>query len=124
MLCLSIFANDTCTIHSKDHMEILDTDVVNDLIKRPLHKCRIDSNNGAYAIYSESTSKGNSMLFSDTHVKVAFREPLMHFFQTGTLSHRGCDANDRGILLSNIDQSIGKNLGISRRISGILFNGA
>ena len=33
---LSVTANQTCTVNCKDHMQVLDTDIVHDLVKSTL----------------------------------------------------------------------------------------
>ena len=48
----------------------------------------------------------------------------MHLFQAGTLSHSGCDTDNRCILLGQIHQCPGKDIGIGWWISRVFLDDA
>src|SRR5207248_11178068 len=68
--------------------------------------------------------KGNSMLFSDANIEVAFWKTLMHLLQASTLGHRSRNPNDSFIFLSYLNESIGKNFCIRWWIVEIFLNDA
>ena len=60
--------------------------------------------------YGKPTGKCYCMLLRDAYIKVPLRETLMQLLQTGTFSHRCCDAHNRCILFGQVYQSPTINL--------------
>src|SRR5947209_3266250 len=71
MLCWPIFTNNTCSIHCKDNMQILHTDVMYNLIKCSLQERRVDRDNWQHTTYSQTTRKSDRMLLRNANIKVA-----------------------------------------------------
>src|SRR5258708_1229931 len=80
MLCLTIFSYNTCTIQDKNHVEILHTDIMYNLVECTLQKSRIDCYYRAHPSYRQTTSKRHSMLLSDTHVEEGVGQTLVQLF--------------------------------------------
>src|SRR5437879_6369153 len=122
MLCLTIFSHNTCTIQGENHVEILHTDIMHNLVERTLQKSRIDCYYRAHTSHSQTTGKCHSMLLGDTHVEEALGQMLVQLFEARSTLHRRCNTNNRWILLCNRHKGIGKDLRIRRRITGIFLN--
>ena len=67
------------SVHCKNHMKILHTYVVEDLIYRPLKEGRINSHYRNYSAKGQTCSKGNRMLFCNSHVKKPVGKLLSNF---------------------------------------------
>ena len=60
-MCLSVTSYQPCTIYCKNYMEILDTDIMDNLIECPLQKRRIHSHHRLQSSRRKPRSKGDRM---------------------------------------------------------------
>lgn len=125
--------------------ELLQCDVMDELIEGALHECGINAAERLQSLHSHTRGKGYRMLLSNTDVKSAFRKstngysddvvvwcghmesvksrkvlianlPVAKLINASTTRHSGSDAADCPVVLSQVDERVGKYRGERERL--------
>src|SRR5271165_99327 len=88
MLSGTVIADHTSAVHCKNDMQILQTNIMQNLIIRALQKGRVDRYYRNNAARRHTSGKSYRMLLGNTYVEITLWKTLVHLFQTSTLGHR------------------------------------
>ncbi len=100
----------TCAVEAKDHVQVLNTNIVNYLVVSPLHKGAVNIAEGNQALRGQAGRKGNGMLFGNAYVKCPVRHGLHHDVQGRAGRHGGRNAHDFIVLFGQFHQGMAKNI--------------
>ena len=89
---------------------------MDDLVVAALQEGRIDRAEGLHAVGGKAAGKGHGMLLGDADVEGAFRECLAEQVDPGARRHGRRDRHDPVVLLGFLDQGVGEDLGVARRV--------
>jgi hypothetical protein len=78
----TVVAGKTSPIHAEHDRGILKTDIVNDLIIRPLHKCAVNSTIRLESLDGHTSGEGDRVLLGNTNVKCSAWKALAKFINT------------------------------------------
>ena len=95
-------------------MQVLQTDVVQDLVVGTLGKRRIEREHGLPARRRKACGKRRRMLLSDAHIEEARRVLLAKRAQTRAVGHRRRDGDDIRILFGGFQQSLAEDTRVRR----------
>ena len=115
MMCFTICSDKSCPVNGKDHMKILHTYIVKDLIDPSLQERRIYRKNRDHSPKCHACRKGYCMFFRNTHIKKTLREFLPESVQSGSIWHSSCNSNYFFVLLCQRTYCTGKMIRICRR---------
>ena len=101
----AIAAGNAAAIETELHIQILNADVMNQLIKSALKESGIDRANRFQAFTRHSGGKGHAMLFGDAHIKRSFGKLLQRVADAGAVRHRRGQGNDLFVLLHQLAQA-------------------
>ena len=110
----TVITRKTPSIHTKNHWQILQTDVVDDLIIRPLQEGRIDRTERLKPFGCHPCGKEHRMLFRDTHIEVSIQMFRLKPVQPRSVGHRPRDRHNPRIVICHLGKMIRKNLTVGR----------
>ena len=96
LMSFAITGDKAGTIHSKHHIQIHQTYVMNHLVISPLQEGGIDGHNREHSLAGQSGSKGHRVLLCHAHIKETLREMAVEILQPGTIFHGGSNGTDVG----------------------------
>ena len=114
VMCLSVTAGNAAAIETELHVEILDTDVVNQLIETALQESRIDRANRLESFTRHARGKRDAVLLGNADVEGSIGKLLERFANAGAVRHRGSQRDDLRILLHQLAKHIAKYRRVSR----------
>ncbi len=85
---------------------------MNHLVVSPLQKGAVDGRHRFETLQCQAGRKGHCMLFTDSHVKKAFRIESGELAQTGALGHRSCNGDYLVVFLSQPHHGLPKDFGV------------
>ena len=110
-----------CPVDGEAHRQALDRNVVDDLIVAALKKGGIDRAERLHAPRGKSRRERDAMLFGYAHVEAAVRVLLCEQVQPRSIGHGRRHGDDLVVAAGLVDEGIGENLGIGRRVRGRLL---
>ena len=115
----AVGADDASAIDREHHRQILQHDVVDHLIVRPLQERRIDRHHRLHAFARESCRERDGVLLRDTDVEVALGERLRKAHESRALAHRRGDADQAQIRGRHVAQPVAEHLRVGRLGGGL-----
>mmetsp|Transcript_9143 Transcript_9143/g.20399 ORF Transcript_9143/g.20399 Transcript_9143/m.20399 type:complete len:245 (+) Transcript_9143:610-1344(+) len=109
MMSRSIISDHTCSIQDHSHGQILNGNIMDDLIIPTLHEGRVDAAKGLEALTSHTGSKGDGMLFGNSHIVGTLRETTSKYVHTSSSGHGGGDTHNGTIFGGSINHGIGED---------------
>ena len=100
LMSRSILPYQTCSIDTENHLKLLQSYIMNELVVPPLQESRINHQERQQALSSQTSSKGHGMLFGYAHIESAGRELLLHIVKGTTSNHSRSDPHYRLVLSS------------------------
>ena len=97
-------------VHAKDHRQILQRHVVNDAIVGPLQKSRVNRNHGMESHRGHAGGEKDGVLLGDADIVIPARHGFFQRLQPGAARHGGGDADDRIVLLAQLDHRLAENI--------------
>ena len=114
-------ADESAPVKGKDDVEMLEGDIMNQLIERPLKKCGIDCHDGNRSLCGQSCRKRHPMLLRDPDVVKPGRDFLLEEIESGPVGH-GCRHSDKiRILPGKLHDRIAKDLRVGGSGFGFLW---
>ena len=110
-----IGAGDAGPIDAEHHRETVHSDVVDDLVPRPVEERRVDRDDGTQPTHRHAGGSGHRMLLGDPDVEEAIREARLERQQAGWARHRRRDGDEARIGLALLHDGIGEGLRVARR---------
>ena len=107
-----VFTDDPGPVQGKDHRYVGQTNVVEHLIKGPLHKSGIDGHNRFQPLQGHPGGESYGMLFGYPDIKKPLGKPLGKEIQTGSFRHGGRNGHDPQILFRQVNDGLPEDLGI------------
>ena len=92
-------------------VQVLKGDVVDDLIERPLEKCRIDRNNRLETRPCEPGCKGCCVLLGNAHIEEALGILVTEPRQTRSLPHGRRYHDQVSALFTHLNDDLSKHIG-------------
>ncbi len=106
----AVFTDYPTPIHGKDHRQIGQADVMDNLVIGPLQEGRVYCHHRPEASPCQSGGKGNGMLFCYTHIITAVGKPLGQQIKARSLGHGRGNAHYPVVPLGKLYQCFGKDL--------------
>ena len=110
----AVLSDEACAVEREDDVQVLQTDVVQDLVVGTLGERRIEREHGLPARRCKACGKRRRMLLSDAHVEEARRVLLAKSAQTRAVGHRRRDGDDICILFGSFHQSLAEDARVRR----------
>ena len=110
----AVLSDEACAVEREDDVQVLQTDVVQDLVVSTLGKRRIEREHGLPARRRKACSKRRRMLLSDAHIEEARRILLAKRAQTRAVGHRRRDGDDIRVLFGGFQQSLAEDTRVRR----------
>ena len=107
---LSVFTHQSGPVHGKDHMKLLQTDIMQDLIICPLEERRIHGNYRKHPFLCKSRSKGHRMCLRDPDIEGPLRPFPLECANAGSPCHGRRDCNHFRVLPSQFQKCLCKNI--------------
>ena len=101
----------TGAVYGEGHIQILQSNVVNDLVIRALHEGGVNRQHRLHAVAGNASGKRCGVLLGNAHVKIARRKFGLEFDQTRAFAHRRRDADELIVRLGHIANPATKHLG-------------
>ena len=98
------------TVQAEYYRQVLQGNIMQDLIKRPLQECRINSHDRTPTLCGQAAGKGYCVLLGQPHIVVALREQLGILSQPGAHLHGRGDAADGVVGPGQLDGYLAENL--------------
>ena len=99
---LPVASHKPCPVHCKEHRQVLDTDIVEDLVIGPLKEGGIDRHHRPESGCCHTGCGCDCMGFRDSHIKKAVRVFLSKGSQPRTVRHGGRDRHQIRMLLPQL----------------------
>ena len=115
---LPVASHKPCPVHRKEHRQVLDTDIVQDLVIGSLQEGGIDSHHGPEPGRSHACRGRDCMGLRDSHVKKAVRKLLSKGSQPRTVRHGGSNRHQFRMLLPQLTELPGEHIRIGRILLG------
>ena len=109
-MCFSVTSYQTGTVYGKNHMQILNADIMYHLIISPLQKRGIYCNHRLQSCGCQSCGKGHRMLFGNAHIKKTIRKHIMKPLQSGSVRHCCCNSHYIRLTVSHLPHNGRKNI--------------
>ena len=106
----SICTNETSTVETEDHMQVLDGHVVNHLVIGPLHEARVDVAKRNKTTRGHSCAEGYGVLFSNADIEGPVGHFFHHVFQAAPRRHGRCDPYNAAVFFGKLDDAPSKNV--------------
>ena len=97
-------------VHTEDHRQILQADVVDNLVVSPLQEGGVNRAKRLKAFGGHARGKEHRMLFGNTDVEIPVRVLGLESIQAGAVGHRPRDRHNPGILVRQFGKVVGKDL--------------
>ena len=110
----AIGADQAGPVQGKDHWQVLDRHIVDQLVIGPLQEGGINRHHGFEPFCGQTGGKSDRMLLGNADIKVTLRKARLKLHQSRTLAHGRGDADQALILGRHIAQPLAKHLGESR----------
>ncbi len=107
----SVGTHQTRAVQSKGHIQILQTDIVNDLIEGALQKGRVDRGHRLHAFGGETGGECDRMLLGDPDIVETVGMGLLESVEPGSRCHRRRDRDDPFVFARQSDQSVREDTG-------------
>ena len=78
-----VISHQASAVESEHHRQVLDRDVVDDLVERPLEECRVDGAHRPHAGDGEARGERRGVLLRDAHVEESVGKQLLELVQPG-----------------------------------------
>ena len=98
------------TVDRKNHRQVLQCHIVDDLVVTTLQKSRVDGHHRPHALASHACRQCDCVLLGDAHVDIALWETLVKLDHARALSHGGRDADQTRICLRHVAKPLTKHL--------------
>ena len=101
-------------VHAEGDIQVLQGDVVNDHVIRPLHEGAVDRKKRFQPACGHTTGKKRGMLLGDADIIAPLGVALGEIDQARARRHGGGDGDDLVIVIGEVRQLCAEQLGISR----------
>ena len=91
MMCGSVRSHQSGTVQEKDHRQVLNGYIMNDLVVGPLHKGGVDIAERDHSRSSKTSRKSDSMLLCNSYIVGAVGHLIHHDLQGGSRGHGRSD---------------------------------
>ena len=105
-------SHQTSSVQGKNHVEVLETDVMKDLIIGPLQEGGIDGHHGNESLRGHACCKGHRVLLCEADIVNSVGYFLRHLIQTSSTPHGRRNPDDFWVFFCQLDQGATKNLGV------------
>src|SRR4051812_39713023 len=112
----AVCADQTGTVQSEAHRQVLYRHVVHDLIVGALQEGRVDCAERLVAFGCETFREGYAMLLGDADVKGPLRKSLLEDIDASSRRHGGGYRDDLVVLLRFLDEALAEYLGVGRGV--------
>ena len=116
----AVIAREPTAIHAKDDGQILQANVVHDGIEGALQEGGVDGAKRPEAHGGQAGGKDDAVLLGDAHIEISARMMGAEEIERRSVGHRGGDGHYLGVLVGQLDQGFGKNLGIGTLTAGVV----
>ena len=106
----SVRPHQTGTVHTKHHVLVGQRNIVEQHIKSPLQKARINAHNRFQSLLRHTRRHGNRVFLANTYIEEPFRILLLKAFQSGTVQHCCRNRRDRWVLFRHRCQCLSENI--------------
>ena len=106
----SVFAHQSGTVETEDHMQIEQGHIVDDIVEGALGKGAVDIAERQQSVFCHTPREGHRMSFSDAHIEGALRHLLHHDVHRTAAGHSRCDTDDFGIHLGQFQKGVAKHI--------------
>ena len=106
----SILPYQTCPIDTENHLKLLQSHIMNELVIPSLQESRVNHQKRQQALSSQSGSKGHCMFFGYAYIESASGELLLHIVKRTTCDHGWSDTHNSLILSGQLTESMSKNI--------------
>ena len=110
----SVVARETCAIHAKRDIEILQSDVMDNHVVGSLHECAVNREKGLHSLRRHSRRKDGGMFLRDAHIVKAFRMSLRKMNEPGPCRHGSRDGDDFVIGVRKVGELGAEDLRVCR----------
>ena len=90
-------------VHAEDHRQVLETDIVMDAVIGPLEEGAVNGHHRMETHGRHAGGKDDRVFFSDADVVILARHCLLQYFKASAAGHSRGNANDRFVLLAQLD---------------------
>ena len=104
----SIFADESSTVQTQNHRQVLQRHIVNPLVHSALRKGTVEVDHGPQTRRGHSGGLGHHMPFRDAPVKKAVGERFPEAIQATSWGHRCSQSYDTSVFGRQVDQAFGK----------------
>ena len=119
----AVVGRETSAVHTEDHGQILQADVVMDAIVGALQEGGVNGDNRAEAHGGHTSGEDDGVLFRDADIVVTAGHGFLERLQAGARRHGGGDAYHGVILAAEADHHVTEDILVSRRCAGFRGGG-
>ena len=123
MMRRPIIAAQASAIHTEDHRQVLERDIVNHLVERPLQERRVDRTERPISFGRHAGGEQDRVLFRDAHIEVAVRMMRAEEVQSCTVRHGSGDRDHLVVCVGQLGQALREDLRIGFLPGGLGFAG-
>jgi len=113
-VCLAILSHYATPINGKDHRQILQTNVMEDLVKSTLQESGIYGYDGDETLSRQASGEGHTMRFTYAHIEDPIRKFPGYSCKSCPFLHSSGDGNQPGILPKKTQHRFPEHLTIAR----------
>src|ERR1700735_5136730 len=95
----AVIAGETTAVHTEDHGQILQANVVYDGIEGTLQESGVDSAKGTEAHGGQAGGKDDAVLLGDAHIEIPAWMMGAEKIERRSIGHRGRDGHYFGVLV-------------------------
>ena len=108
----AVGTDNTGAVDGKQHRQVLQSHIVNQLVVGALQKGRINRHHRLGAFAGQTGGKGNCVLLGNAHIEIALRKGLLKRHQAAAFAHGGGNRHQFGIGPGLIYQPLAEHLGV------------
>ena len=118
----SVFAHQSGTVETEDHMQIEQGHIVDDIVEGALGKGAVDIAERQQSVFCHTPRESHRMSFSDAHIEGALRHLLHHDIHRTAAGHGWCHTNNLRILLGQFQKRMAKHVLVFLGFVGVLIH--
>ena len=108
----TVLAHQSRPVHSQDHGEVQQGDVLHDLVVGPLEEGGVNGHHRLCALLGQAARHGDRVLLGDAHIEQTGGIGVPEAQQAGAAGHGGGDGADPGIFLCKLHHGLAEHIGI------------
>ena len=111
MMGLSVAAHEAGAVHRKNHMQLLQGDVMDQHVKAALQEAGIHREDRKQALFGHAGSHGDSAAFGDADIRKPRREAGGKAVQSGAVGHGGRNRHQFRLFFGKLTDRLAKAVG-------------